>query len=61
MENLIECKYGKHMCSSDEFTPSGLNNECYKICRKCNVEKVRKSRQKHRNIIVYGRKITELN
>ena len=46
--NLIECKYGHHMVNKDnDFTPSGLNNECYSICRKCEAEKKRKYRQKY--------------
>lgn len=45
---LIECKYGKHLCKSEDFTESGLNNKCYTICRECAKIKKNKNRQKHK-------------
>ena len=48
MENdLIHCSYGNHLTERNNFSQSGLNN-IYKICRKCNAEKIKKYRQKHK-------------
>lgn len=56
IEKTIECQYGHHMCTKDEFTPSGLNNK-YNICRQCNAEKMKKYRQKHKK--EYNEKVRE--
>jgi hypothetical protein len=45
--NLIECTYGKHMCSIGDFTKSGLNKKYFTQCRKCKAEQMKKYREKH--------------
>lgn len=45
---LIECKYGHHMCSKDDFTTSGLNKKYFTQCRKCKAEEIRRYVSKHK-------------
>lgn len=46
-DNLVECTYGHHMTSIDNFTASGLNGKYFTICRSCKNKKQKAYIQKH--------------
>jgi DNA-directed RNA polymerase subunit M/transcription elongation factor TFIIS len=54
--NLIECQYGHHMCSKDDFTPIGLKKK-FTQCRKCGAKQARKYRTKYKE--EYNNKVRE--